>query len=117
MAANAANRCRAAKRRAPRTADARSCSVDNGRRELAWFSSSGCRTASMMPALDNPRGVALNTSTKRVFSRLVSSATAVVVIAQLGVEREAAAQPQACRDCNVILIAIDTLRADHLGAY
>ena len=25
--------------------------------------------------------------------------------------------PGSCRDCNVVLISIDTLRADHLGSY
>jgi arylsulfatase len=44
-------------------------------------------------------------------------ALTALVIPLVGVEREAGAQVQACRDCNVILIAIDTLRADHLGAY
>jgi arylsulfatase len=44
-------------------------------------------------------------------------ALTALVIPLAGVEREAGAQVQACRDCNVILIAIDTLRADHLGAY
>ena len=49
--------------------------------------------------------------------KALSLALAVFATVLVGVEREAAAQVQACRDCNVILIAIDTLRADHLSSY
>jgi arylsulfatase len=44
-------------------------------------------------------------------------ALSALAVELAGVEHEAAAQVQACQDCNVILIAIDTLRADHLGTY
>ncbi|HJR71375.1 MAG TPA: sulfatase [Gammaproteobacteria bacterium] len=59
---------------------------------------------------------ASTTSTRRTPTGLLSLAL-TLALPLVGVEREAAAQVQACRDCNVILIAIDTLRADHLGTY
>jgi arylsulfatase A-like enzyme len=59
----------------------------------------------------------LKASTGRLFAGLLSLAVAALVIELAGCEPESTAQRQACKDCNVVLIAIDTLRADHLGAY
>jgi len=56
-------------------------------------------------------------ATKRQLVRLGSLAMVVLGFELVAGAPEAAAQAQVCRDCNVILIAIDTLRADHLGAY
>lgn len=49
-------------------------------------------------------------------SRIKTAARALALIALIGC-RSADTKSAACPDCNVVLISLDTLRADHLGSY
>jgi arylsulfatase A-like enzyme len=51
----------------------------------------------------------------RIVRRLFSAVTVALVVAGAGCHRDVAL-PR-CPDCNIVLISVDTLRADHVGAY
>jgi len=47
----------------------------------------------------------------------VAAALALLLVGAAGCRQDAASAPPLCPGCNVVLITVDTLRADHLGAY
>jgi arylsulfatase A-like enzyme len=53
----------------------------------------------------------------RVAPGIVVAATAAVLCSLAAGGCRDRAAPYVCRDCNVLLISMDTLRADHVGAY
>lgn len=59
----------------------------------------------------------MKTNVKRVLVALLALLVVALAVEMFSVKREPVAAQPACDDCNVILIAMDTLRADHLGAY
>ena len=59
----------------------------------------------------------MHTNKRRLIALLLFLSIAVLIINTVDLERNTGARNQECRDCNVILIAIDTLRADHLGVF
>ena len=71
----------------------------------------------MDPYLKIIRDIALHTNKRRLIALLLFLSIAVLIINTVDLERNTGARNQECRDCNVILIAIDTLRADHLGVF